>query len=127
MSPTCFGVDREKILWVASSDAIAQTTGSGGEVRVLSLNTDDWHILWRVLHDNRVVDRVRGEGGIIVDIFYLRGKEGEEEEGKKTDIGSQAGIVAWKSLTLKSEQTALKIYYVKLKTNSGNYNHYEVK
>lgn len=38
---TCFGVDREEILRVASSDAITQTTGCGSEVRVLCLDTDD--------------------------------------------------------------------------------------
>lgn len=41
VSLTCFWVDREEILRVASSDAITQTTGSGGEVRVLRLDTDD--------------------------------------------------------------------------------------
>lgn len=71
---TCFGVDREEILRVACSDAVTQTTGSGGEVRVLRLDTDDGHILRRVLHDNWVVDRVRGEGSVIIDILYLRQK-----------------------------------------------------
>lgn len=55
---TCFGVDGEEILRVASGDAVTQTTGSGGEVRVLRLDADYWHILWRVLHDNRMVDRI---------------------------------------------------------------------
>lgn len=58
VSLTCSGVDREEILRVASSDAITQTTGSGGEVRVLRLDTDDRHILWRVLHYYWVVDGV---------------------------------------------------------------------
>lgn len=72
---TWLWVDREEILRVASSDTITQTTGSGSEVRVLRLDTDDWHILWRVLHDDWVVDRVRGERSIIIDILYLREKE----------------------------------------------------
>lgn len=41
VSVTCFGVDREEILRVASRDAITQTTGRGGEVRVLCLDADD--------------------------------------------------------------------------------------
>lgn len=80
VSPTCFWVDREEILRVASSDAITQTTGRGSEVRVLRLDTDDGYILWRVLHDDWVVDRIRGEGSIIIDIFYLRDKEGRRKK-----------------------------------------------
>lgn len=38
---TCSWVDREEILRVASSDAITQAAGSGGEIRVLRLDTDD--------------------------------------------------------------------------------------
>lgn len=85
MSLTCFGVDREEILRVASSDAITQTTGRGGEVGVLRLDTDDRHILWRVLHDDWVVDRIRGEGSIIIDILYLREKEGRRKKKRKRD------------------------------------------
>lgn len=40
-SLTCFGVDREEILRVASTDAITQSAGRGGKVRVLRLDTDD--------------------------------------------------------------------------------------
>lgn len=58
VSLTCSGVDREEILRVASSDAITQATGSSGEVRVLCLDTDDRHILWRVFHYYWVVDGV---------------------------------------------------------------------
>lgn len=89
MSVTCFGIDREEILRVASRDAITQTTGRGGEVRVLCLDADDRHILRGVLHDGWVVDRIRGERSIIIDIFYLKeerseeGEEEEEEEGER--------------------------------------------
>lgn len=55
---TCFRVDGEEILRVASCDAITQTAGYGGEVRVLGLDTDDGHVLWRVLHDDRMVDGI---------------------------------------------------------------------
>lgn len=41
VSLTCFWVDREEVLRVAGSDAITQTAGRGGEVRVLRLDTDD--------------------------------------------------------------------------------------
>lgn len=53
---TCFGVDREEVLRVASGDSVTQATGCGGEVRVLRLDVDDRHILWRVLHHDWVVD-----------------------------------------------------------------------
>lgn len=55
---TCFWVDGEEILRVARSDAVTETTGRGGEVGVLRLDTDDRHVLWGVLHDDRVVDRI---------------------------------------------------------------------
>lgn len=77
------GVDREEILWVASGDAVTKAAWSGGEIRVLGLDTDDWHILCWVLHDNWVVDRVRGEGSVIVDILHLREREREDKEEKE--------------------------------------------
>lgn len=74
-NPTCFGVDGEEVLRVAGSDAVAQTAGFGCEVGVLRLDLNDRHVLRSVLHDNWVVDGIRGEGGIIVDIFDLREKD----------------------------------------------------
>lgn len=76
---TSFGVDGEEILRVARSDAVTQPTGSGGEIGVLRLDTDDGHVLRRVLHDNRVVDRVRGEGSVVVDVLHLRENDGAEQ------------------------------------------------
>lgn len=72
---TCSGVDGEEILRITSSNAITQAAGFGRKVRVLRLYLNDWHILWRVLHDDWMVDRIRSEGGIIVDIFNLKGTE----------------------------------------------------
>lgn len=83
MSVTCFGVDREEILWVASSDTITETTRRSSEVRVLRLDTDDWNILWRILHDGWVVDRIRGEGSIVIDILNLRKTEGKTDRNRE--------------------------------------------
>lgn len=85
-SPTCFGVDGEEILRVAGGDAVTQATGRGGEVGVLRLDADHRHVLRRVLHDDRVVDGIRGEGGVVVDIFYLT-----REEKKARRWGTQGG------------------------------------
>lgn len=40
-SLTRSGVDSKEILWVASGDAVTKATWSGGEIRVLRLDTDD--------------------------------------------------------------------------------------
>ena len=72
---TCLGVDGEEVLWVAGSDAVTEATGRGSQIGVLRLDTDHRHVLGRVLHDNRVVDRIGGQGGIVVHILHLRGRE----------------------------------------------------
>ena len=69
---TCFGIDGEEVLRVASSDAVTKASGRGAGVWVLSLNTYDGNILGRVLHDDWVVDRVRGQRGVVIDILYLK-------------------------------------------------------
>lgn len=92
---TCSGVDGEEILRITSSNAITQAAGFGRKVRVLRLYLNDWHILWRVLHDDWMVDRIRSEGGIIVDIFNL---EGTERGWKK----KTRGIKTWKKKRVKA-------------------------
>lgn len=92
---TCSGVDGEEILRITSSNAITQAAGFGRKVRVLRLYLNDWHILWRVLHDDWMVDRIRSEGGIIVDIFNL---EGTERGWKK----KPRGIKTWKKKRVKA-------------------------
>lgn len=86
-SVTCFGINWEEILRVASSDAITETTRRSSEVRVLCLDTDDWNIFWRILHDGWVVDRIRGEGSIVIDIFYLRETKEEGKMQRKRESG----------------------------------------
>ena len=96
-SPTCFGVDREEVLRVAGGDAITQAARCGGEVGILRLDADDGHVLWRVLHHDRVVDGIRGEGSVVIDVFYLRKEDWEgggvakrrhkEEKGSEGRVG----------------------------------------
>lgn len=67
-SLTCFGIDGKKILGIPTCNPVCQfLIGTG--VGILSLDLNDRYILWRVFHDNRIINRFRGQGGIVIHIF----------------------------------------------------------
>ena len=82
---TCLGINGEEVLRVAGSDAVTKSSGYGAGVWVLSLNTYDGNILGRVLHDDWVVDRVRGQRGVVIDILYLKVESMHMSQREKAD------------------------------------------
>lgn len=71
---TCFRVNGEEVLRIACTDSITETIGHSRQIRVLRLDADNGNIFWWVLHDNRMVDGIRRQWGIVINIFHLREK-----------------------------------------------------
>lgn len=67
---TCSGVDYKEILGISTCNPVSQLFVSAG-VRVLSLDLNDGYILGGVFHDRRVIDRFRGERGVVIHILHF--------------------------------------------------------
>lgn len=67
-SLTCFDIDGKKVLRIPTCNPVRQFF-IGTRVRILSLDLNDRHILWRVFHDNWIVNRFRGQRCIVIHIL----------------------------------------------------------
>lgn len=65
---TCFDIDGKKILRIPTCNPVCQFF-IGTRVWILSLDLNDRYILWRVFHDSRIINRFRGQRGIVIHIF----------------------------------------------------------
>lgn len=65
---TCFDIDGKKILRIPACNPVCQFF-IGTSVRILSLNLNDRHILGRVFHDDRIINRFRGQRGIVIHVL----------------------------------------------------------
>lgn len=67
---TCFGIDYKEVLGISTCNPVSQFFISAG-VRVLGLDLNDRYILRGVFHDGWVIDRFRGEGGVVIHILHF--------------------------------------------------------
>lgn len=67
---TCFGVDYKEVLGISTCNPVSQLLVSAG-VRVLGLDLNDRYILGGVFHDSWIIDRLRGEGGVVIHILHF--------------------------------------------------------